>query len=565
MPLKTKLMEEQYDVIVIGAGVAGGLIANELSKEKRKVLILEAGITGAERVDLVGNYLRSATRGLGSPYFPPGTINKAPSPDGTNDYYDQATTLNSNNIFKSTYERRVGGSTWHWLGNCPRLLPSDFKSQTLYGFGRDWPISYDDLEPWYCKAEKELGVSGDHERLQDYFGAHRSEPFPMLKIWPSYSDLKITEALKGYKHLWAEYNDKDLVLMSTPQARNSHPYDGRPVCTGNSTCVPICPIGAKYDASVHIKKAQANGADLREKAIVTRLIAGPDGRITSVVYKSWEGEDITVKAKIYVLAANAIESPKILLMSGIANRSDQVGRNLMDHPQGEGLCIAKDPLFPFRGPPTTSGIDKFRDGAFRKDFCAFRMSMGNDGGGRSQSPQNILSAMVQDSFGKTLRSNLREKVIRQFRISFLAEMKPLPENRVTLSPILDFGVPRPKIDFRVDDYTMNGFDKIAEVMKSILLALGSRIEDIKLPDHTTPFLAAGHIMGTCRMGNKADDAVVNRDCRSFENKNLFVAGSSVFPTGGTANPTLTLSAISLRIADTIIKELKPLTLLKKQS
>jgi choline dehydrogenase-like flavoprotein len=142
-------MEKQYDVIVIGAGVAGGLIANELAKEKKSVLILEAGTSGAERIDLVGNFLRSATKDLASPYFPPGTPNKAPSPNSTNDYYDQPNDPNSNNVFKSTYERRVGGSTWHWLGNCPRLLPNDFKSQTLYGFGRDWPITYDELETWY--------------------------------------------------------------------------------------------------------------------------------------------------------------------------------------------------------------------------------------------------------------------------------------------------------------------------------------------------------------------------------------------------------------------------------
>ena len=337
-------MEKNYDVIVIGAGVAGGLIANELAKQKKSVLILEAGIGGIERVDLVGDYIRAAVKTPGSPYkvFPKGVTNKAPSPDSANDYYDQPNNPNSNEVFKSTYERRVGGSTWHWLGNCPRLLPNDFKSQTLYGFGRDWPITYDELEPWYCRAEKELGVSGDHEELQGLFGAHRSEPFPMLKIWPSYSDLKITEALKGYKTLWSEYNDQDLVLMSTPQARNSHPYEGRPVCTGNSSCVPICPVGAKYDATVHIKKAQANGAELRDKAIVKRIDADLDGNITSVVYQDWNEKEITVKAKIYVLAANAIESPKILLMSNIANRSDQVGRNLMDHPQGEGLCIAKE-------------------------------------------------------------------------------------------------------------------------------------------------------------------------------------------------------------------------------
>ena len=144
-------------------------------------------------------------------------------------------------VFKSTYERRVGGTTWHWLGNCPRLLPSDFKSESLYGFGKNWPIDYETLEPWYCQAEKELGVAGDHEQLNGLFGAHRSEAFPMNRIWPSYSDLKVAEALQDSAHRWPEYNDEPMVLFCTPQARNSVPYDGRPVCTGNSSCVPICP------------------------------------------------------------------------------------------------------------------------------------------------------------------------------------------------------------------------------------------------------------------------------------------------------------------------------------
>ncbi|MDP4215688.1 MAG: GMC family oxidoreductase [Bacteroidota bacterium] len=551
-------MDKNYDVIIIGAGVAGALIADKLAK-KWKVLLLEAGEKGRERVELVGSYLTATAQTLGSPYkpVPAPAKNMAPSPDGTNDYYDQPPGTENPMVFKSTYERRVGGSTWHWLGNCPRLLPSDFKSNTLYGFGKDWPITYDDLEPWYCQAEKELGVAGDHEQLNGLFGAHRSQAFPMNRIWPSYSDLKVAEALQGAAQQWSDFNNEPMVLFCTPQARNSVPYDGRPVCTGNSSCVPICPVGAKYDGSVHVNKAVANKATLSEKSIVTRITAAKDGSITGVTFIDWDGREHSVSAKLVVLAANAIESPKLLLLSGLANRSDQVGRNLMDHPQGEGLCVSREPLFPFRGPPTTSGIDKFRDGAFRKDFCAFRMSMGNDGGGRTQSPANVLNQLLKTDFGASLRTKLREKVIRQFRISFLAEMKPLPSNRVTLSSQVDDAmIPRPKLSFNVDDYTMKGFDRIADVMRSILLALGSKPEDLVLPNHSTPFLAAGHIMGTCRMGTDPNDSVVDAECRSHDHKNLFIAGSSVFPTGGTANPTLTIAAISLRMAQSIDNQLK---------
>jgi len=557
-------METNYDVIIIGAGVAGGLIANKLAQGGKKVLILESGEKGRERVELVGSYISAPVQSLGSPYNPvqPPAKNMAPGPESThgnyNDYYvqDFGPDTPNNKQFKSTYERRVGGSTWHWLGNCPRLLPNDFKTKSLYGFGKDWPISYDDLEPWYCEAEKELGVSGDHEELNGLFGAKRSKPFPMNRIWPSYSDLKVAESIRSIEQEFGGYNSMPLTVFCTPQARNSQPYDGRPVCAGNSTCVPICPIGAKYDASVHIQKAQANQAHLMERAVVTKVWAPLKGEVTQVSYENWEGMEFTVTARVYVVAANSIETPKLLLMSGIGNSSDQVGRNLMDHPQGEGLCVSPEPLFPFRVPPTTSGIDKFRDGAFRKDFCAFRMSLGNDGGGRSKSPATVLSQLVQKEFGATLRQQLNGLVTRQFRISFLAEMLPSPANRVILSDKLDdAGIPRPRINFQVDDYTMNGFKKIAEVMRRIFQAMGSKPEDITVPDNTTPFMPAGHIMGTCRMGNDPADSVVDADCRSHDHPNLFIAGSSVFPTGGTANPTLTLSAISLRMAAAIEKQL----------
>ncbi|HTK21320.1 MAG TPA: GMC family oxidoreductase [Mucilaginibacter sp.] len=553
---------KKYDVVIIGAGVAGALIANELSKKGRSVLILEAGVRGPnERTDLVGNYLNSASRSLGSPYnvFPEGIVNKAPIEDAPNlpHYYDQDYNQpDQNKYFKSNYERRVGGSTWHWLGNCPRLLPSDFETSSKYKIGVDWPIKYKDLEEWYCRAEHELGVAGDHDELNNYFGAFRSQPFPMPKIWPSYSDLLIMQKLSGSRELWSEFNDKPLALMSTPQARNSEPYDGRPVCTGNSSCVPICPIGAKYDASVHTKKAEKNGAHLLDKAIVTRIIADESGKITSVEYQDWENKKHAAEGEIFVLAANAIESAKILLMSDLANGSDQVGRNLMDHPQGEGQCIVNEPVFPFRGPPTTSGIDKFRDGDFRAKTAAFRLSMGNDGGGRSNPPQGVLSNLANDDFGVVLRQKLKARVTTQFRISFLAEMLPSPDNRVTLSPDKDAaGIFRPRITFSVDTYALNSFTVIGEVMKSIFLALGSKLEDINIKNPS--YLPAGHIMGTCRMGNDPKTSVVDKNLQCHQHPNLFIAGASVFPAVGSANPTITIAALSLRLASFIEKQFNP--------
>ena len=561
--------ETHFDVIIIGSGVAGALIADYLCDEKKRnqkgensrqprVLMLEAGELGPARADLVSAYIKSPTKSLTTPYANKMVNEHAPSPDQAADYYDQPDPpAKIDSQFVSTYQRRVGGTTWHWLGNCPRLLPNDFKSKTLYGFGEDWPITYDDLEPYYCLAEKEMGVAGDHDDINGLFGAYRSEPFPMHKIWPSYSDQVIARLIEKNKNYGAEFNGEPFELKITPQARNSTPYNGRPVCTGNSSCVPICPVGAKYDATIHVNSALANGAELREKAIVTQILADENGKITGVKYITWGGVEFTVTAEIYVLAANAIESAKLLLMSDIGNSSDMVGRNLMDHPQSEALCVIPEPVYSFRGPPTTSGIDKFRDGNFRSNFAAFRLSMGNDGGGRTLSSQPLIDLQTLPLsgggyFGEELRKRLEYRAVRQFRISFLAEMKPSLSNRVTPSKTrFTFGVPNPKIDFSLDDYTLDAFDKIGEVLKGMFNIMGGT-EQI-LPDKGKQFLGAGHIMGTLRMGNKPDNSVIDANCRMHDCKNLFVAGSGSFPTGGTANPTLTVAALALRLAEHISK------------
>jgi choline dehydrogenase-like flavoprotein len=544
-------MSDEFDVIVIGAGVAGALVAWELSQAKLRVLILEAGERGPDRVELVGNFATASAKTPRSPYKGGEGDKFAPSPEGEKDYYEQST---SPDLFKSTYERRVGGSTWHWLGNVPRFIPNDFRMKTTYGVGVDWPITYDDLEPWYCKAEHAIGVSGDHEELQNLFGAYRSLPFPMSKVWASYSDLKVAQAIQGL-----EYDGLQVKILSTPQARNSQPYQGRPLCAGNSTCVPICPIQAKYDATVHIALAESYGALLREKSVVTRLIVDDDMYVRKVIYKTWDNAEHEATGKIIVIAAHAIESPKLLLMSrsdqapnGVANSSGEVGRNLMDHLQGAGTALAREPLFPFRGPPTTSGIDVFRDGEFRHKRSAFRMSLGNDGWGRVESPYDTLFKLVKEQglFGERLKEKLADRVTRQFRISYSTEMLPRDHNRVTLSEEKDaLGIPRPSIHMGLDDYNRLGFQKAWDVMRAIFTAM--KADEISTPTDPNKYSGAGHIMGTCRMGEDPRRSVVDAECRAHDHRNLFIIGASVFPTGATANPTLTAAALALRAADTI--------------
>jgi choline dehydrogenase-like flavoprotein len=564
-------MEKTYDIVVIGGGVAGALVAWKVSElmPGLKIAILEAGTDrSAERTDMSLAFAASLIKSPISAYDKNPAI-ALKSPADLHDYYSK-----DSDTFKSTYLRTGGGTTWHWLGNTPRHLPNDFRLQSKYGRGVDWPICYGDLEKYYCDAEAAMGVSGNHEEWNNFIeGATRTRDFPMPMIWPSYLEKTLKPVLDG-----KSVEGQTIRVRSTPQARNSQAYEDRPACAGNSSCVPICPIGAKYDATVHLRKAAANGVTIIYQAGVNTMETDQGGNITHIKFFNWAGEEDSVQGKMVVLAAHAIESSILLLFNKLAGGSGLVGKNLMDHPQGYGVGVYSDPLFTFRGPPTTSGIDAYRDGDFRKDSAAFRISIGNDGWSRfvrKNNPQKIdnLEFLVNEKFGsdkivigKAFREAIAQKVTRMFRFSYSTEMLPDENNKVELStntePDNITRLPRPKISFVIDrqgDYNNKAFLMAGRVLTGLFTALKVAPADFEVQNSQSDFSGAGHIMGTLRMGNDAASSVVDKNLRVHDHSNLFIIGSGVFPTACTANPTLTIAALSLRLADHLTSQIQSKT------
>ena len=532
------MSDVQYDadVIVIGSGVTGALTAYALAKAGKKVIILEAG-DRVERWKAIEKYRSLPDKSIAnnSPYP---NLDSAPNPIGGK-YLEQKGPVG----FATTYVRMVGGTTWHWDSATWRLLPSDFKLKSTYGRGRDWPISYEDLEPYYYRAEVEMGVNGyDVEDQSGQGGDHfppRSAPYPTPGLPFSSMHRKVAAMMET-----AGYH-----AIHEPNARASRPYDGRPACAGNNTCDPICPIGAKYTGDIHVNKAIGHGATLISNAIVYRLDADANGLIESVSYMSPDKSRHTMRAKQFVLAAHAIETPKILLMStserypnGLANSSGMVGRNLMDH-TGLGFnIVAKDELWPGLGPNALLVFLNARDGVFRKDRAGYKTKLRNT----VVNTAVTQALLAQGVMGSELDRQIRFQSARQVSLAVDLETLPSPENRIVPSRdrVDAIGIPVPEIHFDVDEYWNAGRDAAVIDIARYAEILQGKINMTDLGKQNRE-----HIMGTMIMGSDPKDSVVDANCRSHDHPNLFVAGTGVMPAVGCVNPTLTGAALAIRLAE----------------
>lgn len=526
------------DVVIIGSGIAGALIASQLAARGLKVTIIEAG-DEVDRSAAVDRYWNAAIKVPECPY-PPVQQAMHPVSDNLDLWYQQ----DGPDKFASTYIKTVGGTTWHWLGTALRFLPSDFELKTRFGQGVDWPISYTALSAFYDRAEVELGVSGDsHSDL----GSPRAANYPMDAIPQTFLDKAFAAALKNSVYQ----------VRPTPQARNSRDQGDRPACCGNASCIPVCPVQAKYDATVHVARATKAGALLLSKSTVVSLDVGDRNEIAGANFIRWNGSSGKVQARYFVLAAHAIESPRLLLNSanermsgGVANSSGQVGRNLMDHPTQLSWALAKEPVYPYRGPISTSGIENLRDGGFRASRGAFRIEIGNEGWSwPTGAPISTAADLARQGLrGDALDEALRQQTSRHVRLASLVEQLPNPDNRVTLDSAKRdvYGVPLPRIAYSLGGYVKEGLAAARSAHEEIFARLG-----VTEMHHSPSVQGAGHIIGTLRMGSDPKHSVVDKNLRSHDHSNLFIAGSAVFPTSATANPSLTIAALAIRLSETI--------------
>lgn len=654
-----------FDVVIIGSGISGAIVAYQLAQKGKKVLILEAGQeVPADRSAYMETFYKANLKTPESPY-PPTTqsVNAAtpdnplglPDPAKENvprytvlqigawqnpkqcyfEYPAQAPNLAPDSpevtfAFASSYERIGGGTTWHWLGTSLRHFPNDFELFTQYGHGVDWPggkTFYQALVPYYELATNEIGVAADKSAIDTLYKQFDVSPdgeygtnydYPMPGIVLSLVDQLFQDNIGSLT-----VDGNPLYVTPTPQGRNSLPSERRQ-CAGNTNCIPICPIQAKYDATVTLARAlQTGNVEVRYKHVASNIqVDESTATISGIDYIQYDNHggiptgSGTVTAKIYVLAAHAIETPKLLLMSnknknfpnGVANSSDQVGRNLMDHVMYLAWGLAKDPVYAFRGPLSSSGIESVRDGNFRHERAAYRIEIGNEGWqwaandpfttladyvfGQNNSQTNGDSVNQQGQalrfnpalpansqlFGAQLVQILNGIYTRQIRLGYLIEQLPDPDNRVELSCTLkdNLGLPRPKVTYRLRQrYEREAFASAKKVSTEIFKALNATEYTMAPPapvlygpsDKLTStnfsyqgknytFFGAGHIVGTYRIGDKKENSVLNARQQSWDHSNLYMVGSGVFPTIATGNPTLTIAALAFQAADNILADLK---------
>lgn len=518
------------EVVVIGSGICGSLAAWKLATRGVPVLILEAG-PRIDRGRIVAAFRNSPRKSdWMSPYpFSPW----APQPQyepKSNGYLVQAGPY----PYPAEYIRVVGGTTWHWAALAWRLLPNDLRIESLYGVGVDWPMTYGELDPWYQEAEEILGVAGAPDT-----GSPRKQPFPMQPVADPWAMLRIRERLAPV-----------YPVVSNTVARNSRSYGGRPACVGNNSCQPICPVNAQYLGINAVEAAEAAGATVVPNAVVYRIEHDGSGSIVAVHYYDPGRISHRITGRQFILAANGIESPKLLLLSasgkfpkGLANSSGMVGRNLMDHPSSSLTFYADEALWLGRGPQSPNSINTLRDGAFRSRHAAYRLDFTNI----SQVLSVTQALIMEGVYGTELERQLRWRAAHQMSVKTLLEVLPDPANRVTLSSEKDaLGIPKPQAHYSIDDYTRRGADAASADFAKIAQLLGG--SGLRYSPRGQ-FANNQHITGTLAMGDDPGRFVTDRFGRAHDHENLFMCGTGVMPTSATMNSTLTAVALALRTAD----------------
>lgn len=511
-----KFPHDESVVVVIGSGAGGGTLANELSQRGIDVVCLEAGkrlapeeVINDEAVmfDRMTWLDKRIGTGLSVKEFPVWTC------------------------------KTVGGTTMHWTASCPRMQEHEFKARSTYGDIPDtnlvdWPISLQDLEPYYDKAEDRMGVTGTHgiDRL------------------PGNNNYKVMES--GARAIGYSAIDTNNVAI------NSKVRDGRAPCMQLGFCTSGCKVQAKW-STLYTEIAQAESTDcfeLRPESMAVRITHNEKGRVDAVVYRDSNGQEITQKARIVCVAGNAVETTRLLLNShsdrhpdGLANSSGQLGRNYMHHYATPIIGIMPGEVNSHRGTHQAGIV---------KDEAHHNPKRGFNGGflflTAPFTPEILAKIVFQKFWGQRL-ADIMKQYVNMASMLVHGEDLPQESNRITLHPTEkdQNGLPIPVIHYEDHPNTIAMKAFSVEKGRAIYESLGAK----EVFDASDVFPAT-HNMGVARMGNDPAASVCNSWGQTHDIDNLFVSDGSLFPTVGCENPTLTIVALVLRQADYIDQQIK---------
>jgi choline dehydrogenase-like flavoprotein len=521
---------EPCDILIIGAGATGSLAATVLARAGLDVVCLEQGdwVEPADHPHYSANWTWQRRTNWNA------DVNRRHHPDDYPVISDSSQVLMWNGVGGST---NVYGAIW------PRYRPSDFRKHDEHGLQPNWPISYEDIAPFYEEADRMIGVSG--------LAGDAAMP-PRDK--PPTRPLPFTRAAG---RLAQAFDSLDWHWWPAEAGVISENYDGRPACNGCGICNG-CPRGSmsKYSLSIW-PKALAAGAKLRTHARVLRIEKGSDGRATGALFVDRNtGIAEFQPAKVVIVAANGVGTPRLLLASGnLANQSDQVGRNLLHHTLVGSEMWVDEPIQSHMGYVASVISRQFAETDPSRGFVNgfnFNCLTATSAAGETA------AGWITDTkapWGRDHHKWFERHFGHCIGVYAIGDDLPNPDNRVWLDPAIcdKDGVPVARLHYLPGENDKRMMNYMLDRLVDIAKASGAfeyKLQDYRDKDgvYRTP---AWHMIGTCRMGDDPETSVVNKWNQSWDVPNLFIVDGSVLATGGVVNPTPTISALALRAASYI--------------
>ncbi len=498
--MRTYADDDAVDLVIVGCGAGGSVLAQRLARHGWRIVVLEAGPFWDPDRDWV-----SDEEGAHHIYWNANRIVGGEDP----------VELGKNNCGHG-----VGGSMVHFAGYAPRFHPSDFETLSRDGVGADWPIAYLELKAHYEQLEAELPVAGQHWPWGDPHG-YPHGPHPIGG---------------AAERAWEGARACGIEMRVGPVAITNGAFGNRPHCIYRGFCLQGCKVNAKASPLVtHVPDALEHGVEIRADCMVTRIQTAADGRCTGVTFDC-DGRERRQRAIAVCVAGYAIETPRLLLNSGLGNAADQVGRYVMV--QGAPQVAGRFPetMRMYKGPPPEVSSEQFYETDAARGFArGFSV--------QTVSPLPIGWAehvLADGHWGKALREYMRD-YNHWAVVGALSELLPSADNRVTLADQEDpFGMPIARFDYTQCDNDRANIAFAKATLTRILEAAGA--QDILTIDRYA------HLVGGCRMGTTPEESVIDADHRVWGVANLFVCDGSVMATQGSANPALTIMALASRLA-----------------